>query len=316
MDLRENMLRIIQYDNPERITNKGFFTVWSRFVERPEHRGYDDWGVYWEEQAEAEGGTYPSSEYLCQDIDKALQMDFPNPNRLGLFEPVKEFMSQHDSSSGLVFGNADFGLFERSWLLLGMENLLVYTITEPDKVFSLMGRIADFKIAIANNLLDCGVDGVQFGDDWGAQNALFLRPEIWRKLIKPHQARMYKTVKERGGFVWQHSCGHIEEIIPDLIEIGLDIWDPCQPRSNNLRELKKICYGKLTMKGGIDSQGVLTFGTPEEVREKVKELMFELGRGGGYIPSPSHGVPYRPEILKAMEDAIEEFGHKAVKGDL
>jgi len=134
---------------------------------------------------------------------------------------------------------------------------------------------------------------------------------VWRDTVKPHTQRLYTAMKRRGLLVNQHSCGKIEAIFEDMVEMGADIWNPCQP-CNDLAALKRQYGGRIAFSGGIDSQFVLNRpgATPEEVRAEVRRRIDEMAAGGGYIASPSHSVPYDRELLDAMNDEITSCGHR------
>ena len=114
-------------------------------------------------------------------------------------------------------------------------------------------------------------------------------------------------MKQRGGIVFQHSCGHIEEIVPDLIEIGIEVLDPCQPEANDIFKWKHDYGDQLTFMGGLDTQRYLSFGTPKEVKENVKKVLSIMGKGGGYIAAPSHTITISEENRKAMVEVIDEI---------
>jgi uroporphyrinogen-III decarboxylase len=202
------------------------------------------------------------------------------------------------------------GLFERSYLLLGMEEALVNYLLEPESMFDLLGALADYKIAVITRFHEVlHLDMVWYGDDWGTQDRLFVSPDVWRRVIKPHTRRIYDCMKERGILINQHSCGKIEAIFGDMVEMGADMWNPCQP-CNNLAELKRRYGSRIAFYGGLDSQFVLgrPDSTPCEVRAEVRKRIDEMASGGGYIAAPSHDVPYDPELLKAMKDEIDVYG--------
>ena len=152
-----------------------------------------------------------------------------------------------------------------------------------------------------------GVSGMRFTDDWGMQRTMFISPAQWRKFIKPRIARLYEIVKGQGGLVFQHSCGHNDEIVPDLIEIGVDVLDPCQPAANNVFSWKDRYGGKLRFMGALDTHTYLSFGTPDEVRRRVAEVVPLMAAGGGYIAAPSHTIRIPEANRQAMIEAIEEF---------
>jgi uroporphyrinogen-III decarboxylase len=212
----------------------------------------------------------------------------------------------------LISGFVEMGLFERSYLLLGMDQALIAYVTRPRLMYELLGALADYKIELIERFDDAaGLDLVWYGDDWGTQDRLFMHPDVWREVIKPHTRRIYACMKRRGILIDQHSCGRIEAIFPDVIAMGADIWNPCQP-CNHLAGLKARYGGQIAFCGGIDSQFVLSRpgATAEEVRAEVRRRIDEMAAGGGYIAAPSHSVPYDPALLQAMNNEIATYGRR------
>jgi len=152
------------------------------------------------------------------------------------------------------------------------------------------------------------LDGVIFGDDFGTQTGVMMGPALWREMLAPRLARQYAAVRERGRKVFIHSCGKVDELFEDLVDMGLDCFNPFQPEVMDVFELKKRFAGRLAFYGGISTQQLLPYGTPEEVREKVAELLERLGREGGYIAAPAHAVPgdAPAENLHAMIEVLKE----------
>ena len=288
-------------------------------VTRPKMAGIDSWGVRWEMDS---GGTYPASkQYVCNDIKAWHQhVRIPDLNACdwthftsgwgGQGDPLR--IETIDRDTHLLCGIVEFGLFERSYLLMGMEQALMAYVTDTGSMDQLLGAIADFNIELIERLDDAvHVDMIWYGDDWGTQTQLFLPPDVWRSTVGKHTRRVYDCMKQRGIIVNQHSCGKIEDIFPDLVEMGADIWNPCQP-CNDLAGLKKRFAGRITFCGGIDSQFVLDRPgvSIEEVRAEVRRRIEEMAENGGYIASPSHGVSYAPEIIAAMNEEIESYGRQ------
>ncbi len=133
------------------------------------------------------------------------------------------------------------------------------------------------------------VDAVYFGDDWGQQRGLQMGPKIWREFIRPVLRRMYAAVREAGKFVMIHSCGDVDELFDDLIDIGLNCFNPFQPEVMDVYTLLPRYRGRLAFHGGLSTQRTLPFGTVQDVRAETRRLL-ELGREGGYILAPAHDV--------------------------
>jgi len=281
-------------------------------VERPGEAVKDDFGVLWDLEEGAQGGTYPAhGGHTITNLHKwREQITWPDVDGAD-WESVTKRLTEIDRDEKVVQGSVEFGLFERSWLLLGMDEAFVSYLAEPELMEEMVSAIADYKIKLIRRFWKAagGFDTLWNGDDWGNQNQLFLPPDVWRKTIKPHTKRIYDVIHELGGFIDQHSCGKIDEIFGDLVEIGCDMWNPCQP-CNDLAGLKRKYGGQIAFSGGIDSQFVLDRPgvTTDEVRAEVRRRIDEMAEGGGYLAGPSHGVPYDEEIINAMEDEIATYG--------
>ena len=143
-----------------------------------------------------------------------------------------------------------------------------------------------------------------FSDDWGDQRGVILGPARWRRYIKPYQAKLYEKVHRAGKFTLSHCCGNIRDILPDVIEIGLDVLQSVQPEAMDPYVLKRE-YGKdITFWGGLGSQRLVPFGTPDEIREEVKRLCDAMGRDGGYILGPAKSM--QPETPTENAAAVVE----------
>ena len=114
---------------------------------------------------------------------------------------------------------------------------------------------------------------------------------MWRRLIKPVLKRMYARIKGHGKFVAIHTCGDVKEILPDLVEIGVDVLNPFQPEVMDVRKIKKEFGKDLCFWGGVSIQHTLPYGTPDQVKAEVEGLIRDIGRGGGYILAPAHAIP-------------------------
>ena len=312
---KENLLKAIHHNNPQWVPNgmESLIAIESPIAERPAQAGVDAFGVEWSLERDAEGGTYPAPQgNPISELSRwREQIIVPNVDEID-WAPVLMRSDQVDRDECLVGGFVEMGLFERSYLLLGMDEALVALLTKPLEMAKLIAVIADYKIALIERFDDAiNMDILWYGDDWGTQSDLFLPPDIWRQTIGPHTKRIYDCLKQRNIIINQHSCGKIEKIFADIVEMGADVWNPCQP-CNDLASLKRSWGGQIAFCGGIDSQFVLgrTGVTTEKGRVEVRRRIDELAEGGGYIASPSHSVPYDRALIDAMNDEIEVYGRK------
>jgi hypothetical protein len=150
------------------------------------------------------------------------------------------------------------GMFERLHAFMGFENALIALATEPEECYEYFKAAADWKIAYFKKIAKYyKVDVINAHDDYGSADRLFMSPQTWRELIKPHLKRMVDACHEEGIIYQHHSCGYIEPIFEDLVEIGVDAIDPLQAGNKNLKELKEKFGDKITFCGGFDNQGIL-----------------------------------------------------------
>ena len=220
-----------------------------------------------------------------------------------LIAQARQFCEEEKDEFFLI-GWLGWGLFETSWNVRGFENILMDVVSEPDFVEELMDRITEQFLAYVDftcrHLPD--VHAIMFGDDWGDQRGVIVGPERWRKLFKPRYARIYDAVHAHGKFVISHCCGSIHDIMPDVIEIGLDVLESVQPEARNMNpyDLKRKWGDEITFWGCLGSQSTIPFGTPDDIREEVERLRQEMGKGGGFILAPAK--PLQPET--STENAI------------
>ena len=213
--------------------------------------------------------------------------EFPDPTSTIFFDKIPEMLDRYgDRYRIFALG---FYLFERAWTLRGMENLMMDFLDHPDFVHELLTRIADYNIAHIKKALEYDIDGVYFGDDWGQQHGLIMGPMFWREFIYPQLKRMYGVAVEAGKTVMIHSCGDVDELFDELIEIGVSCFNPFQPEVMDVYKLMEQYKGRLSFYGGLSTQRTLPYGSVEDVRRESQRLI-AAGRGGGYVFAPAHAV--------------------------
>ncbi len=210
-----------------------------------------------------------------------------------------------------IVGEVGFGVFERTWVLRGFEEMLADVATEPDFYAGLAEAITDHQMEILDRLLAAPLDGILFSDDWGYQDGVLIGAARWRRFIKPQLRRLYDRVHRAGKVALNHVCGSVAEIMPDIIEIGLDVLESVQPEARGMNPFAlKEAYGRdICFWGGLGSQSTIPFGTPDAIRQVVGRLLEEMGQGGGYILAPSKGIQPEtpPENMAAL---VESFIHQ------
>ncbi len=213
---------------------------------------------------------------------------WPDPNDPGLLEDARKVIETFGAEDFIV-PNLGFALFERAWALRGFEQFFIDMAEDPGFVAALLDRILDIQQVLVRRFLDLGVDGGYFGDDYGAQKNLLFSPAAWRRWIKPRLARLFAPFRERGLPVILHSDGQIQQILPDLVEIGLTTLNPVQPEVLGPAWLRRTFGNQLTYYGGISTQTVLPNGSPEDVRQAVRACRQQLApQGTGLLLAPSH----------------------------
>jgi uroporphyrinogen decarboxylase len=263
----------------------------------------DDYGVLWNRRgADKDIGVVDAP--ICAEADLS-RLPEPVLDEARLRREAERALANRGER--FCHAGIGFSLFERYWSYCGMENALAHLLLEPDFALELLDRICDFNLRIINILSEYPFDGFYFGDDWGQQHGLITGPKLWREFFRPRLAKMYDAAKKNGKFLIQHSCGDIEELFPDLIDLGLDCYQTFQPEIYDVAAVKKKYGANLSFWGGISTQQLLPCATPDEVRAETRRLMKILAVNGGYIAGPTHAVPgdVPPENILAMADVLQ-----------
>ncbi|MFH1905459.1 MAG: uroporphyrinogen decarboxylase family protein [bacterium] len=262
----------------------------------------DQFGVQWNRNVDKDIGVVCNCMVTPENIN---EYNFPNPEDPSRYEKYNEILKTDKDEFFVV--DIGFSLFERAWTLAGTENLLMAMITNKDFVHLLFDEILDFNLEIIKNACSFNIDAMMFGDDWGQQTDLIMGPQLWGEFIKPRIKKMYGLAKSKGKFVFIHSCGKVDQLFPDLIECGLDVFNPFQPEVMDVFDMKKKYGNSLSFYGGISTQKTLPYGTVDQVRDEVKQLLDVIGKDGGYIAAPAHAIPpdAKPENIAAMIETLQ-----------
>ena len=286
-----------------------------RIVSRMPPGGHFFDRIYWP-LADADEGEYGKLDFTAPSrplLNLYREPTFPQI----LAEAAKKL---HESTDYAIMLNAAFvSLFETGCSLSGIDNFLADMIADRRKVVSLLDRLLELHVGTLERLLDATapyINIIKVNDDLGMQTGPQISLRMYRELIKPGHKLLFDTIRRKapGVFIFLHSCGSVSEFLPDLIDIGLDILNPVQTSATGMDpERLKREFGKdLTFwGGGVDTQRVLPYGTPEEVAEDVEHKMRAFAPGGGFVFTQSHNITPEvpPENILAMFDSFKE--HRA-----
>ena len=222
----------------------------------------------------------------------------------------------HDEGEAALF--TDFigaGVFERAWYLRGFEDFAVELMVEKSFAHAYLEKILQRQIEAYQTILDAVgpyIEGVWITDDIATQDSLMFSPETYREMIKPYQKRLLEYLRSRNMKVIFHTCGAVYPLIPDLLEIGVEIIHPLQLNARGMEtaKLKKEFGRDLVFWGGGCNIEVLQTGSAADVHDEVKRRIGDLAPGGGFVFTPTHCIqPHTaPENVMAMIDALREFG--------
>ena len=261
----------------------------------------DQFGVQWNRSVDKDIGV------VCNRLvnpDNVAEFPLPDPDDQSRYAYYDSAIAANPD--GFFVADIGFSLFERAWTLTGMENLLMAMVEDKPFAHRLLDRILEFNLKVIEHACSHRIDAMLFGDDWWQQRGLIMGPKLWREFIKPRIREMYKLTKSKGKRVFIHSCGKVDELFPDLIECGLDVFNPFQPEVIDVFEAKSRYGASLSFYGGISTQRTLPYGTVKQVEEEVKRLLAVVGKNGGYIAAPAHSIPAdaKPENIAAMIEVL------------
>ena len=198
--------------------------------------------------------------------------------------------------------------------MFGMEEALVIMLSEPEIFEATIAHIESFLLETIKKVMDAHAPkafAFWLGDDFSTQRGMMISPDDWRKYLKPTYKKLFELVKSYNLLVWFHSCGTFRPVMPDLIDIGMDVWETVQAHlpGNDPEELKKEFGAHITFFGAINCQKTLPFGTTEDVRREVRERSRILGRDGGFICGPDHSIQANmpAENIIALYDEIRKI---------
>ena len=238
--------------------------------------------------------------------------EFPYPVYDGFDESQMASAVTDAHARGRVAAGSIGHLFENAWQIRGMEQFLMDMLSAPDHCEHIFDRLHEYQKARACAEVRAGVDYLHTGDDVATQQSMMFGVDLWRRFIKPRWADIYAAAKAINPDVriWYHSDGNIIDIIPELIEIGVDILNPVQPECLDPFLVGERWGDRIVLDGCIGTQSVMPFGSPADVKDTVRRLVDGLARNGGLMLAPTHVLePDVPmENVEAFVETAREYG--------
>jgi uroporphyrinogen decarboxylase len=271
------------------------------------------WGITWRNVFNETGHYTEIIDFpLAGDEDRLARYEIPDPTEERLYDPVRRLLDRYGADHWIV-GSCQCSIFEAAWYLRGLDQLLMDLALNPEYVDALMDKVMEFPRRAIAKYIDLGVDMVWLGDDVATQIGMMISPEMWRRFLKPRYARLFAEFKARRPdiVIAYHSCGNCEAIIPELIEIGLDVLNPIQPMALEPLLAKAAFGDRLTLFGAMDVQRVMPFGSPDEVRAEVRRLVDGCAAGGGFVLAGAHHFQSDtdPANIFAFYEAGKKYGN-------
>ncbi len=279
--------------------------------EVPENTKFkDEWGITWKRQGPH--NMVMDHPLKDADINQIKNYSLPDPYKPERYKMLESLIGDYGDN---YFIGADISgtIFEPSYHLMGMENLFMEMASYNEKVDVLFDKIMEFSLKVALESIKRGVDWIWLGDDLGTQTGMLMSPKIWRYFLKPRMKRIIEQLRQKNKdiFIAYHSCGSVVDIIPDLIEIGVNVLNPIQPLASgmDIYEIKEKFGHKLTLMGNIETQHFLKNATSGQIHKRIKEMVEELSVNGGYIFAASHTIqPDTPvENILALIDELKRI---------
>lgn len=289
MTKKEVVIRTVHMQNsPEtplffqnRDLDKSYFVVTGYVADPafvPKTKGENEWGIIWRTLNETLG--QPDFCPLEESWDLFENYKAPNPNIEERYKYIQPAIDNNPDR--YIVANLGITGFNMATFLRGFANFLEDLYVEPEKADALLDMVFGFEEEVIKNFCKFDIDAVSFFDDWGTQQNLIISPEMWREVFKPRYKRQFDLIHSYGKDVFFHSCGQVEAIIPDLIEIGADILNLNQPDLFGVETLGEKYGGKVCFCCPIDHQKMLK-ASRQDIFDYVKRLKKSLGQNGGFI---------------------------------
>ena len=298
MTPRDIVRRAVEFDRPERLpiicAALGVNDTYGVSCRpgagwEPSQPNEDEWGCVWHRPDEASGihnmgqpKGHPLTDWALLD-----EINFPDPTDDSRWEGMEEALA--GAGDRYVRIGCGFTFFERMHYLRGFEQLLVDMHESPRMVHELAERVIEYPIGVAREVgrrFRGRIHGMSMTDDWGTQTQTIVSIPMWREFFKERYRRLFDAIHEAGMHAWMHSCGHVNEVIEEWIDCGLDAVNLQQPTNLGIEEIGRRYRGRICFESLCDIQMTLPFGTEDDIRREARLLLEHWGTPeGGFVLS-------------------------------
>ncbi len=317
INAKENALRIIRFNQPESVMYEP--PIYELVYHGCNHEGFngggddspigslwvDIWGTQWRKIHDDVMGL-PVGNPLS-DIGSLKEYRWPDPSDEQICGRIYRQAEAYEGEDSFLTGSHRDTLWEKAYMLVGMENMMVYFIKEPTFAKTVLNQIMDFQIGIAKHYIDLDVEMVRLSDDLGSQTSLLLSPQIIDEFLRPEYERLCQLYREHDVMIRFHSCGYVEPLLELFMQLGVNILHPVQATANDLDHIREVTQKRMALEGGVRSYVVLE-GPVEMIEEEVRKRIRQLGQQGGYFCRPDQTLKYPRVHLVAVRAAIERYG--------
>lgn len=273
-------------------------------------RTYWEWGYH----PEKPGDEILLKARTLEELDLSLLQKMTDPSRyLRVYERVRKYQEKGMAVMGMP-PHLGGDIFETAWRMRNFQQFLLDFRRNRELAHYLIDQITNMLISNILILAQAGVDILCLDDDVGDPRSMIISPEIWREFLKPRMAKVIELARDvkPNILIFYHSDGYIKQIIPDLIEIGVDVINPVQPDVMDPRKLKEEYGDRLAFWGTVGSQTLWAWGSPEDMEKEVKLRIETVGGGGGFVISPAYDIDLLEiplENIVAFNQAAKMFGN-------
>jgi uroporphyrinogen decarboxylase len=250
---------------------------------------------------------FPRGNPLADLVAALRTYDWPDPDDERYCQQIYDRAQDWQPDETFLCGSHRDTLWEKTYMLVGMEDAMCYFHTEPEAMREVLHHIMDFQLGMARHYLAVGVEMASLGDDLGTQSGLLLSPDTIRGFLKPEYRRLFDLYKENNVLINFHSCGHITPILEVFMDLGVNTLNPIQATANDLDEVRRETQGRMAVQGGVSSH-IIVEGPVGRIRAEVRKGLWQLRREGGYFCAQNQGMPCPEEHIQALRDAVAEMG--------